>query len=321
MGIFTMKLDIEKSIIIDASKEKVWGYLSDSKKKSQWSPWFVLERDCKQNISGNPDEIGYSEYWSGKYIWEWEEILEEIKKYSLRKYALNFMRPFKSKNTESFRLEEISENKTKIIWKMQATLPVFMFVMKKMVTHFIWSDFERGLTMLKDLIETGKIETSTIYNWEENFPKTYFLWLKSKGSTQEIAKNMNWEFMWLYKYAQEKNVSPTISFTKYTKSDSLYKNFEYTASLALSEEDYTKLLWEDLGKYFVWILNETKISKTTHLWSYKYIANSWTGAYMYVRWEKLKENKKEWPLEIYEKWPVHEVKEKDYITHILVPVK
>ena len=41
------------------------------------------------------------------------------------------MKPFKSKNHDSFHLEEISKSETKIIWKMNGTLPFFLFFMKK----------------------------------------------------------------------------------------------------------------------------------------------------------------------------------------------
>ena len=65
------------------------------------------------------------------------------------------------------------------------------------------------------------------------------------------------------------------AFTKYTKSDLMKDYFEYSASLSISKNDYETLKDEELWEYFVGTLEEAKVTKTTHFWDYKYLANSW----------------------------------------------
>jgi uncharacterized protein YndB with AHSA1/START domain len=49
MSLFTIKMNIEKSINIHASKEKVWEYITQRDKKDIWSPWVIFEKDCEQS--------------------------------------------------------------------------------------------------------------------------------------------------------------------------------------------------------------------------------------------------------------------------------
>jgi hypothetical protein len=61
--------------------------------------------------------------------------------------------------------------------------------------------------------------------------------------------------------------------------------------------------------------------QTTHKWEYNFLTNAWAGAMMYQRAKNIKIDNKLPAIEVYDVWPMHEDKQKKYITHIWMPKK
>ncbi len=53
MCIFKTPYMIEKSILIDASKETVWENITNFSKKAEWSPWYRLEKTAIESKTGD----------------------------------------------------------------------------------------------------------------------------------------------------------------------------------------------------------------------------------------------------------------------------
>jgi len=52
-----------------------------------------------------------------------------------------------------------SKAETRVTWSMQSSLPFFLFFMRKSFENFVGMDYDRGLRMLKEQLESGKISS------------------------------------------------------------------------------------------------------------------------------------------------------------------
>lgn len=160
------KIELNRSIEINASPEKVFKALNDLNQWRIWSPWLILEPETKVTVS---DDTKYYE-WDGKRIGAGNmQITSEVKNQSVN-LDLTFLKPWKSKAKVRFELKGIGDH-TEVTWFMDSSLPFFMFWMKKMMMGFIGMDYERGLNLLKDFVEEGEVYSKLEFIGEESFPK------------------------------------------------------------------------------------------------------------------------------------------------------
>ena len=144
--------NVHKSIVIDAPVSQVFATVRDFKTWSKWSPWLIADPECTLNF--DTDDEGYS--WDGPVAGSGAMRIEEALTNQEIRYDLTFLKPWKS--TAKFQLEfEEAEGGTEVNWKMQSSLPFFMFFMKGMMVAMIGMDYTRGLAMLKDFVETENV--------------------------------------------------------------------------------------------------------------------------------------------------------------------
>ncbi len=321
MSIFKIDLIIEKNIVLETNIDNVWENIIDTDKKAVWSPWLILEKNCKQTTKWRKATVWYLETWDWTVVWSGEQIITDIVKNEHINYDLNFLKPFKSSNKASFVLEKLSDTSTKLTWKMQGTLPIFLFFLKKMMTVMVWKDFERGLSMLKSILEKWKLDTSTEFSWVDTLEKKYYIWTKTECVIKDIWNKISSSFTSLINITKEHNLGPLSYFTIYNKADIVNDKFEIEACIEISENDFKNFKLPIVSTYFLWFVDKMKVAVTTHYGSYDFIENSWTWAYMYLKPNKLKKNKNIPAIELYEKWFVDNIDESKYVTHIIIPIK
>ena len=143
----------EKSIVINASPEKVYSHLNSTKSFNEWNPWFKMDPNLKLTYSGNPGQIG------DKYCWEGNEesgsgcqeitALVPNQKQSTK---MIFYKPFESEATSDLIL--IPEgNATKVTWTMDCELDYPMNLMKLFMDSQMGKSYDSGLNALKALAE------------------------------------------------------------------------------------------------------------------------------------------------------------------------
>lgn len=316
---FKTKIEIEKSIIIEAPKSEVFQYLVETEKKNKWSPWLIIEPSAAKKPEWEEAEVWYVEYWDWKIVWSWEQEIVDIKKDSYIKNELRFLKPFKSKDSASFELKKL-KSWTKVTWKMQWSLPIFMLPIKNMMTKYIEMDFGRGLQMLKDYVETGSLDTETSIWNAKNVREFYYVWFRNTWDMDTMWKTMMDDFAKLEKIFKSEKLEAKEVLAIYNKWDMVKDFFDFTSWFKVSKRDFDKIEkleieWLTMDKY-----EKHKALVTTHKWSYDYLCNSWTGAMMALRSKKLKENRKQPAYEVYINKPWR-IKPKNLITEIYVPVK
>lgn len=144
----------EKSIVINAPKEKVWQKISTMKSFNEWNPWMELDEKMMINYSGNPGEVG------DKYCWDsknddagagCQEIKETVANERQRTEMI-FKRPFAGQAISDIVLTA-QGNTTKVTWSMDTKQETWMKILRPMMDYQMGKSYEEGLNNLKALVE------------------------------------------------------------------------------------------------------------------------------------------------------------------------
>ncbi|MGI9585450.1 MAG: SRPBCC family protein [Acidimicrobiia bacterium] len=147
---------VERATTIQAPAAAIYPLISDFHKWSEWSPWDELDPDMQRSFSGAESGAGAKYAWSGNRkagqgTMEMTEAMEPSKV----AIDLNFVKPFKSSNTTTFRLSEEGDS-TLVTWTMvgpQTMMTKVMGIFRSM-DKMIGPDFEKGLAKLKTVSES-----------------------------------------------------------------------------------------------------------------------------------------------------------------------
>jgi len=144
----------EKSIVINAPKEKVWQKISSMKAFNEWNPWMKLDPSMKINYTGNSGQVG------DKYCWDsknddagagCQEIKEMVINES-QKTEMTFIRPFEGQAISDIVLTT-EGNATKVTWSMDTAQETWMKIMRPMMDYQMGKSYGEGLNNLKKLSE------------------------------------------------------------------------------------------------------------------------------------------------------------------------
>lgn len=305
------KTHVEKSITIAASADKVISVITDFNQWKPWSPWFILEPETKESVSAD----GKSHEWDGKRIGS--GIISIIaEKEGLIQYDLKFLKPWKSEAKTDFIIEKVDENTTKLTWTMDGSLPFFMFWMKKMMERLVGMDYDRGLMMLKDYIEKGKVEAKLEFLGDSQFEGCKFVGVKSECTMETIGEVMEADFKKIAAFAKENEDIVTCDwFSVYHKFDFNKNRVVYTSGVGVKSE----VLKIPAGM-FEGSLPVTKVHTVRHIGPYELSGNAWSAIMAMDRANEFKQNKKIPLMEFYRNSPM-DTEPKDLISDVCMAVK
>ncbi len=148
--------DVERTIVIQAPKALVFSHVKYWKNWKDWSPWAEQDSTMQRFIEGVDGEPGSVYRWSGDpdITGEGEMTNTGVKEMEEISYQLHFIEPWESTSQGYVRVSD-AESGTQVAWGMYGTMPfpwnIFMLFMS--MDEMISKDFDRGLTLLKDLVE------------------------------------------------------------------------------------------------------------------------------------------------------------------------
>jgi effector-binding domain-containing protein len=308
-----MKYNVNKSVVIDANIDTVRPYIADFNKWNSWSPWTIIDPKCKNTITGDAGKVGAKMHWSGEIIGEGEMYIESIEGDNIN-HDLKFLKPFKSSAKSGFIIEKMGEDKTKVTWTMDSSLPFFLFFMVKTMKNWIGMDYERGLTMLKEMAEKGKVEAKTINKGVVPLQGFSYVGIKKTSAFADMPKEMSAIFEKMMGDLQSEGKQAQKWICIYPKVN--MKTMMFTYICAVSDE---QLKGEDMGSDYV--TGEIKTGNAleiSHKGSYRFLGNAWSMGMMYMRAKKLKNAGN--PFEFYHNNP-QEVEENEIMTSIYFPTK
>ena len=316
---FSIPFTVEKSIEINKPVKQVFNFVADFANWSCWSPWLIQEPDCPITRQGEAASLGHAQAWDGKQIGKGEIKISALQQDAHLNYDLTFYAPWKSQSTTQFIFEQITlasgEAGCKVTWLMQGSLPIFMFFWKKLMSALVGSDYERGLKMLKEQLETGAVSSKVSIDGIQQQQAFYSYGYRVKGSTETVSADVGPVFQ---KLCSAGFPQPDLVITQVEKFDFVSKHSQLIVAMAYRNKPDFNFPADVVESY----VPEHKALAVTHTGSYLHLGNGWATlmGYLQNRSNKLKANKKIPEYEVYLNSPT-EVAESELKTVIYAPVK
>jgi effector-binding domain-containing protein len=307
------KFVVEKSVTIEAPLEKVRSILADFTQWPAWSPWLVMEPEAKVTFGDTSNSYA----WDGERIGTGNMTLlseEPSNDGHCLHYQLNFLKPWTSSANVNFMLSQQNDS-TKVVWTMHSSLPFFMFFMKKMMVAWVGMDYQRGLNMLKEYVELGKINSHLKFEGESKFEALTYIGINRTCATQDIGQSMEADFTQLEHFmATHSGVEKGTAFSIYHKWELVKGRAQYTAAIPV------KSIPDDLDdNMIVGEIPETRVYTLHHKGDYQHLGNAWSTLYAMERNKEIVCKKGIHPFEIYINSP-KEVESSALITEIKFPI-
>lgn len=149
---------IERSALIKAPPERVFGYLNDFHQWPAWSPWERFDPAMQRAYGGAPRGQGAVYTWSGNDdVGQGRMEIVDSTPPSAIGIRLDFTRPFASRNDVRFMLAPRPQG-TLVTWTMSGHSPfvIRLIGLFSSVDAMAGPDFEQGLAQLKEVAETPR---------------------------------------------------------------------------------------------------------------------------------------------------------------------
>lgn len=290
------KMHIDRSIVINEKPGEIFNKLNDFHHWQAWSPWLITEPLAKVNIR----EDGKFYEWEGNIVGAGEMTVVTERTFDFIEYDLQFLKPWKSKAKVSFRLIPEGEG-TRVHWTMDSSLPFFLFWMKKMTIAFIGMDYDRGLLMLKEYIEEGKVHSELMVKGIENYTGCNYVGIRTTCPIDQLGEYNKADFESLMGFFRDKHpdLISDAPFTIYEKWSPVKNIVQYTAGVPVSSVP------SDLPQgVIISNIPATKVHTIKHTGPYHYSGNVWSSQQARQRAKQFKANKKIPPFEVYLNSPV-----------------
>lgn len=305
---------VARSIDIQVPTETVHQSLTDFTQWPAWSPWLYTEPDAQVDYRGQAGQIGHGYDWHGKMTGEGGMTLTGDDPAQL-KMDLTFLKPFKSQAKVGFDIADNGAGGTKLTWLMDSSLPFFMFFMTKSMVAMIGADYERGLRMLKEKLETGTISSSTEVIGQVDMEATDFVGVSTHTSLANIGPSMQNAFNSVKEALDAGQIEasgPPVSI--YHKMDIKNAQCSYVAAIPVATHDTVP---DGLQSGTI---TSGRAFKVIHRGSYEHLGNGWATAIAQQRSQKLKPSKQQPAFERYLTDP-NETPATEQVTEIYIPLR
>lgn len=279
------KYHVQRSIEIDASPEDVFDVVADFSKWTTWSPWLCAEPDAEVTVTGDPPSLDATYSWKGEVVGAGEMEHKTLERGRLIENELRFLKPFKSRSDVWFDLEPAG-SKTKITWHMRGSLPWFLFWMTSMMEVYIGMDYERGLRMLKEWIETGEILSRTVNKGVVSVGPIRMAGIRKTCSLQDIGPQMQSALCHAVEAINQHGISAELGvMTVYHTANLKTQVFDFTSGIILPDSA------ESPAELSTWSIPEMKALCLEHHGNYEHLGNAWSSAHQIARYRKMKQAK------------------------------
>jgi len=150
-------LKAERDVTINKPKAEVFAYAKMLKNQNDWGPWFKKDPAMKQEFRGTDGTVGFVSAWNSANdeVGEGEQEIKNITEGERVDTELRFKRPFETKSNAYIITEAAGDNRTKVRWGFNGSVPrpmnlMFLFVDFDKETG---KDFDAGLSTLKSILE------------------------------------------------------------------------------------------------------------------------------------------------------------------------
>ncbi|WP_379968603.1 SRPBCC family protein [Epilithonimonas sp. UC225_85] len=153
MLVVDSKCHNEQSIVINASKEKVWQNVNSMKTFNTWNPWMKMDPNLTVTYKGTAGEVGDGYTWKGNDdVGEGEQEITAIVTNEKVATKMHFIKPMDDTATSDLLLAT-EGSATKVTWTIDYEIETLFKPMKPMMNYQMNKSFSEGLEKLKELSE------------------------------------------------------------------------------------------------------------------------------------------------------------------------
>ncbi len=304
---------VQRSLLIHAEPSTVFDTVADYGTWSKWSPWLTIDKEAVVKVTDDPRSLKSVYSWDGEFVGAGEIEHVELNRSRSISDEIRFTKPFKSKSDVSFEFEPAAGG-TKVTWHMKGRLPWFMFWMKSNMQTFIGMDYERGLRMLKEFIETDNVLSDSVVVGVESFESRDVFGARSSAPTNDVGPTMNAAMMKVESSkGSEADWAGVECISVYHPCDLKIGRFDFTVGYTVENPQTAPDGLEHCH------IPGGQALHIRHTGSYDNLGNAWSGAHQYARYRKIKLAKRA-AFEIYRNSPDTTAAE-DLITDIYIPLR
>lgn len=307
--------DVKRSTVINAPQATVFEAVSDLNTWTSWSPWLIMEPDAEVVVTGNPGSVGNFYSWKGELVGSGEMENMELSAPSSLVQEIRFTDPFPSSSTVYWELAPSSEG-VKITWGMKGEMPFLFKFMAKQMEPMIGMDYERGLRMLKEYIETGNVLSKLKVTGKQDIKGFRYIGLKSTVKWDEIGDAMGSNYGEIITFMNANGLTQAdaplsiyADFAPGKDAITFVSAIPYTGEADIPDKFETGE-YPDGSSFIV-----------THWGKYEHIGNAWSAGFSATRYNKLKINSKLAPYEVYITDPMTEPDQGKWETKVVLPLK
>ena len=277
------RFHVQKSTLIQADPQRVFDVVSDFDTWTTWSPWLCSEPNAKVTVSADSDSVGSLYAWEGELVGAGEIEHRRLESGRLIEDEIRFSKPFKSTSQVKFELSA-RDGHTELTWHMEGSLPFFLFWMKGMMQTMIGMDYDRGLRMVKDLIETGEVASQTRTKGIESVGPLRVIGIRKTCTIGDVGKSMEEAFCSAREIMSSAGLpadSDVVSV--YHNCDFKQQTFDYTAGFAIASSDVACP-----AGMSEWSIPNMQALAIEHIGKYQHLGNAWSAGHQHLRYKKMK---------------------------------
>ena len=145
---------VHRQTTIKAPRDRIFPFLTDFHRWTQWSPWENLDADLKRSYSGADSGEGAAYAWEGQKAGTGSMEIMRVEAPAEVLINLHFQKPMKAENRVEFTLND-DGGQTRVDWTMTGRAPYLHKLMTMFVSmdKIIGKQFEQGLAQLKAAAE------------------------------------------------------------------------------------------------------------------------------------------------------------------------
>ena len=148
---------VEREIVINKSKEKVFDYIVSLRNQDNFSKWANMDPNMKKEYRGTDRTVGFVSAWDSndKNVGKGEQEISNITEGERIDYTIHFIKPFDAKAKAYMTTESKGKNETLVKWGFSSSMkyPMNLMLLFMDMEKMLGSDLETGLNNLKTVLE------------------------------------------------------------------------------------------------------------------------------------------------------------------------
>ncbi len=209
---------VDRSLTIDAPRDRVFAAIVDFKTWPDWSPWLLHEPDTRLEYSENYDQEQGSYTWDGKMVGAGRLTHVSLEPERSIEQRIEFTRPFKAVSRVAWQFGEV-DGQTEVHWIMQGEMPFLFRFMTEMTRQMIAKDYDLGLHLLNGYLNQDSPHPRFEFIGSEEVKGFNYAYESFSGYHEAMVKAMQEGFPRLLEQTRDRDIIDGFPSSVYHKAD------------------------------------------------------------------------------------------------------